>query len=133
MSAIDWSNNGTLADEAIWIGSILTFASTLLTVAVRQGRIGRQVERIDSTLNHVGEPEPSSGPTLGQRVARIEDRVDRIDRKLDGIGGSLQDLSLRMIQHISEESDRTTRLEQTVRQLDRRRDWEASHGETESD
>jgi hypothetical protein len=125
MSALDWSANGTLADEALLIGTVLTFVSSILTVVIRQGRIAKQVNNIDSNLNHVGEPVATSGPTLGQRVARIESRTDRIDQKIDRIGDSLQDLSLRMIEHISDEADRTARLERTVRQLDRRRDWEA--------
>lgn len=132
MSAIDWSGNGTLADEGIWLGAVLTFLGTLITIRVGQKRIAAKVENIDSTLNHVGEPEPNSGPTLGQRVARIEDRVDNVNGKLDRIADNLQDLSIRMIEHISDESQRNGRLEQKVRELDRRRDWEAPDGKTES-
>jgi predicted trehalose synthase len=130
MSVIDWSNNGTLADEAIWLGSVLTFLGTLVTVVIRQGKIGQTVTRIDSTLNHVGEPAPAEGPTLGQRVARIEERTDRMDTKLDKIANGLQDLSLRMIEHISDEARRTTFLESKVQQLDRRK-WEAPRDDQE--
>lgn len=129
MSVIDWSGNGSLADEGIWLGAVLTFLGTLVTIRVGQKRIARRVENIDNTLNHVGDPEPSSGPTLGQRVARIEDRVDRVDGKLDRIADNLQDLSIRMIEHISDESQRTSTIEKKVRELDRRRDWEAPDGQ----
>lgn len=133
MSALDWSGNGSLADEAIWIGSILTFLGTLMTVAVRQGRIGQQVSRIDNTLNHVDEPEPDTGPTFGQRVARIENRTDRIDKKLDAITANLQHLSFQMMEHITDETRRTDKLEEWVRQLDPRwRRREATDGEDDA-
>lgn len=108
---LDWSGNGSLTDEAFWLGSILTFAGTLVTVVVRQGRIGQTVTRIDSNLNHVGEPEPEEGPTLGQRVARIEERTDRMDTKLDGIGAELQKLSTAMLEHVADENRRMRILE----------------------
>jgi len=129
MSGLDWSANGTLADEAIYLGTILTFVSSILTVMVRQGRIARQVSNIDSNLNHVGEPEPETGPTVAQRITKIENHVDRVDQKLDRIGSDLQNLSFHMMQHISDEARRTDRLEEKVQQLDRRRDWEAGRGE----
>ncbi|MEY4371418.1 MAG: hypothetical protein RL219_187 [Actinomycetota bacterium] len=130
MSVIDWSSNGTLADEAVYLGTILTFISTIATVLIRQTRIARQVSHIDSNLNNVGEPEPASGPTIGQRITKIEERTDRIDTKIDGIASSLQDLSLRMIEHISDEARRTTFLESKVQQLDRRK-WEAPRDDQE--
>lgn len=111
MNALDWSGNGSLADEALWIGSILTFLGTLATITVRQTRIAKQVDNIDSNLNHVGEPEPDAGPTLGQRVARIEERTDRMDVKLDRIGSNLQELSIHMMAHIADESRRMDRIE----------------------
>ena len=92
MNYLDWSGNHTLADEAVWLGSILTFIGTLATITIRQGRIGKQVQKIDNNLNHVGEPEPTDGPTLGQRVAKIEVRTDAIDTKLDRIALNLSDL-----------------------------------------
>lgn len=130
MHWLDWSGNGSLADEGIWLGAILTFAATLLTIRVGQKRIAAKVENIDSTLNHVGEPIGDGQPTVGQRIAKIEDRVDRVDGKLDRIADNLQDLSIRMIEHISDEAQRTSHIESKVRELDRRR-WEADRGEPE--
>tara|TARA_R110000868_G_scaffold78514_8_gene224015 strand:+ start:135 stop:533 length:399 start_codon:yes stop_codon:yes gene_type:complete len=128
MSVLDWSGNGSLADEGIWLTALFTFLGTLVTIRVGQRRIARQVQNIDSTLNHVGEPITNGQPTVGQRIAKIEDRVDRVDGKLDRITDSLQDLSIRMIEHISDEAQRTSHIEEKVRELDRRR-WEAQHGQ----
>lgn len=114
MNALDWSGNGSLADEAVWLGAVLTFAGTLATIRFGQKRIARQVDNIDSNLNHVGEPEPDAGPTLGQRVARIEDRTDRMDVKLDRIGSDLQTLSIHMMAHIADEGRRMDRIEGNV-------------------
>jgi hypothetical protein len=128
MRWLDWSGNGSLADEGIWLTALFTFLGTLVTIRVGQRRIARQVQNIDSTLNHVGEPITNGQPTVGQRIAKIEDRVDRVDGKLDRITDSLQDLSIRMIEHISDEAQRTSHIEEKVRELDRRR-WEAEHGQ----
>ena len=128
MNWLDWSGNQSLADEGIWLTALFTFLGTLVTIRVGQRRIARQVQNIDSTLNHVGEPITNGQPTVGQRIAKIEDRVDRVDGKLDRITDSLQDLSIRMIEHISDEAQRTGHIEEKVRELDRRR-WEAQHGQ----
>lgn len=131
MNALDWSGNGNIADEAVWLGAVLTFAGTLFTIRFGQKRIARQVDSIDSNLNHVGEPEPDNGPTLGQRVANIETRVDRMDGKVDQIGADLRTLSFHMMRHIEDEGLRTGRLEDSVRDMDRRH-WEAHRGEAQS-
>lgn len=123
MSLLDWSGNSTIADEAMWIGTFLTFATAMVA---SNRRVERKVTRIDSTLNGINEPEPDDGPTLGQRVAKIDGRVDRLDRKMDDIAAALRDLTHRMLDHINDESRRTSRLEERVAQLDRRR-WNAEH------
>lgn len=124
---LDISHNHTLADEAMLIGTILTFIAgvfgTLAKIRSSQKHIAIRVDRIDSTLNHVNEPEPAEGPTIGQRVAKIDARVDRLDHKLDRIGDNLSDLTGRMMDHIRDEQRRTERLEDKVQQLDRRKDW----------
>jgi hypothetical protein len=130
MHWLDWSGNGSLADEGIWLGALFTFLGTLITIRVGQKRIAAKVENIDSTLNHVDEPVRDGNPTVGQRIAKIEDRVDRVDGKLDRISDSLQDLSIRMIEHISDEAQRTSHIEEKVRELDRRR-WEANGGDSQ--
>ena len=132
MNALDWSGNGSLADEGIWLGAVLTFFGTLITIRLGQKRIAAQVENIDSNLNHVGDPEGEDGPTLGQRVARIESRVDNVDTKIDRIGDDLRTLSLHMMEHIKDENGRTARLENSVRDMDRRQ-WEATRGQGVTD
>jgi predicted transcriptional regulator len=123
MSLLDWSSNGTIADEAMWIGTFLTFATAMVA---SNRRVERKVTRIDSTLNGVNEPEPDDGPTLGQRVAKIDRRVDRLDHKMDDMATALRELTHRMLDHINDEARRASRLEERVAQLDRRR-WDAEH------
>ena len=157
MNALDWSGNGSLTDEGIWLTAVLTFFGTLITIRLSQRRIAAQVDSIDANLNHVGEPEGDAGPTIGQRVAKIDDRLDRvetnlthradqldekanriethvdnIDWKINRIGADLRTLSFHMMEHIEDEAKRDTRMESTVRDMDRRQ-WEAHSGETQPD
>jgi len=120
MSILDWSANGTIADEALWISAMGGILGTLLTIRFRQGKISNRIQRIDDTLNHVDEVESPSGPTLGQRVAKIDRHVDRLDEKIDGLHEDVRSLSRSMIAHITDEGNRVKRLAVRVDQLDRR-------------
>lgn len=124
---LDISHNHTLADEAMLLGTVLTFVAgvfaTLARIRSSQKSIAERVANIDSTLNHVNEPIGATGPTVGQRIAKIDERVDRLDRKLDRIADNITDLTGRMMDHIRDEQRRTERLEDKVQQLDRRKDW----------
>ena len=114
MSFLDWSANGTVADEALWISAMGGILATVLTIRFRQGKISTKIQRIDDTLNHVGEPEPESGPTLGQRVAKIDRHVDRLEQKIDGLHQDVRSLSRSMLDHITDEGRRIERLEVQV-------------------
>lgn len=120
MSFLDWSANGTIADEALWISAIGGILGTLLTIRFRQGKISSKIQRIDDTLNHVDEVEAATGPTLGQRVAKIDRHVDRLDEKIDGLHEDVRSLSRSMLAHITDEGNRVERLAVRVDQLDRR-------------
>jgi archaellum component FlaC len=114
MSFLDWTANGTIADEALWISAMGGILATVLTIRFRQGKISSNIQRIDDTLNHVGEPEPDSGPTLGQRVAKIDRHVDQLDQKIDGLHEDVRSLSRSMLAHITDEGRRMERLEVQV-------------------
>ena len=114
MNFLDWSANGTIADEALWLSATGGVLGTLLTIRFRQGKISNRIQRIDDTLNHVGEPEPDSGPTLGQRVAKIDRHVDQLDQKIDGLHEDVRSLSRSMLAHITDEGRRMERLEVQV-------------------
>ena len=114
MSFLDWSANGTIADEALWLSAAGGILATLLTIRFRQGKISTKIQRIDDTLNHVGEPESEGGPTLGQRVAKIDRHVDRLDKKIDGLHDDVRSLSRSMLAHITDEGRRMERLEVQV-------------------
>jgi archaellum component FlaC len=114
MSFLDWSANGTIADEALWISAAGGILGTLLTIRFRQGKISTKIQRIDDNLNHVGEPESESGPTLGQRVAKIDRHVDRLEQKIDGLHQDVRSLSRSMLDHITDEGRRMERLEVQV-------------------
>ena len=114
MNFLDWSANGTIADEALWLSAMGGILGTLLTIRFRQGKISNRIQRIDDTLNHVGEAEPASGPTLGQRVAKIDRHVEQLDTKIDGLHEDVRSLSRSMIAHITDEGRRMERLEVQV-------------------
>lgn len=114
MSYLDWTGNGTIADEALWISAMGGILATVLTIRFRQGKISSKIQRIDDTLNHVDEVEAPSGPTLGQRVAKIDRHVDRLDEKIDGLHEDVRSLSRSMLAHITDEGRRMERLEVQV-------------------
>ena len=114
MNFLDWSGNGTIADEALWLSATGGVLATLFTIRFRQGKISTDIQRIDDTLNHVGEPEAASGPTLGQRVAKIDRHVEQLDTKIDGLHEDVRSLSRSMLAHITDEGRRMERLEVQV-------------------
>ena len=114
MSYLDWTGNGTIADEALWISAMGGILATVLTIRFRQGKISSKIQRIDDTLNHVDEVEAPSGPTLGQRVAKIDRHVEQLDTKIDGLHEDVRSLSRSMLAHITDEGRRMERLEVQV-------------------
>lgn len=131
MGILDWSGNGTVADEALLITAAVGGIATLSSLWFQSRRTKKTIERIDSTLNHVDEPVGDDGPTVAQRVKAIGTRVDKLDTKIDRLHQDVQHLSNAMLDHISDESRRNLILEQKVRELDRRKDWSAN-GQQES-
>jgi uncharacterized protein YoxC len=123
MGLLDWTSNGTLADEALLITAIAGFIGTLTGIWFQARRTKKTVERIDSNLNHLDEPVSTAGPTLGQRIKKIDERVDGLEHKIDGLHTDVRALSNAMLSHITDESQRSLFLEQKVRELDRRKDW----------
>ena len=130
MGILDWTSNGTLADEALLITATAGFVGTLTGIWFQARRTKKTVDRIDSNLNHLDEPVSEDGPTLGQRITMIGTRVDRLENKIDVLHVDVQHLSNAMLDHISDESRRNLMLEQKVRELDRRKDWSTNGGES---
>lgn len=102
-----------------------------IRTSFEQSRTYEAATEILSTLNHLDEPV-GQHPSIGQMIGRTDRRVDRIETKIDQLHGDVRSLSNAMLAHITDEAHRTQRLEDTVRQLDRRK-WEALDGQGVTD
>jgi archaellum component FlaC len=117
------------------LGGLGALIESVRRITIHNGRANEETFRatteILSNLNHLDEPV-GQHPSIGQMIGRTDARVDRIETKIDALHGDVRSLSNAMLAHITDEGRRTQRLEEQVRELDRRK-WEATNGQGVTD